>query len=67
VQVLDWRELPRHDLHGHLARHLARRVAAHPVRDDEEAASGREIGEEVVLVPRPDHSDVGTSGDRELH
>jgi hypothetical protein len=67
VEVAHRAELAGDDLHGHLARHLAGGVTAHPVGDDEEAARLVRVGEEAVLVARADHADVRPRGVLELH
>src|SRR3989442_1266333 len=58
-------ELARDVAHRHLARHFARRVPAHPVRDDEDPAVGDH--EVVILVPGADHPDIATAGAGYVH
>src|SRR3989442_7554062 len=53
-------ELARDVAHRHLARHFARRVPAHPVRDDEDPPGGDHEG--VILVPGADDPDIATAG-----
>src|SRR2546422_9613323 len=58
-------ELARDVAHRHLARHFARRVPAHAVRDDKDPAVGDH--EVVILVPGADHPDIGTAGAGYVH
>src|SRR3989449_8414908 len=51
--------------HRHLTRHFARRVPAHPVRDDEDPAVGDHAV--VILVPGADDPDIGTAGAGYVH
>ena len=61
-------QLALDDLHGHLARDFARRVAAHAVGDDEEPRVAAGIDGEVVFVAGADHADVRPRGvEQTLH
>src|SRR3989442_240981 len=51
--------------HRHLTRHFARRVPAHPVRNDEDPAVGDH--EVVILVPGADDPDIATAGAGYVH
>jgi hypothetical protein len=67
VQVAHPGELALHGLHGHLARHLARRMSSHAVGDDEEAAVARGTDGIIVFVSGSDHSNVSPSGVKQTH
>ena len=67
VEIRDARELELDDLHGHLARDFARRVAAHAVGDDEQPAIAVRFDGEVVFVPGPDHAHIRAGGVEQTH
>ena len=60
-------QLTLDDLHRHLARDFAGRVATHAVGDDEQPAVAVRIDGEIVFVARPDHADIGPSGVQQTH
>ena len=67
VESLTRVELALDRLNRHLAGDFAGGVAAHAVGDDEQPAVAARVDGEVVLVPGPDHADVGPGGVKQAH